>query len=360
VSAELSKLRIQIDEIDEQMVKLLNQRADLVLGVKAAKAKGKIDVYSPARERQIIERVRNLAEGGHFPKAALEKIFVNVVSATRSLIGEVRVGYLGPEASLSFEASRKQFGDHVQFHARMQLKEMFSEVESGALDFALIPFESPGGGVYADTLDLFARSTVRIVAEVSLQAHLLLLSDGSGMHDLKRVYADAASFSLADAWLRANLPHTELILEESAVSALKIARDEKESGVLVTESLAEKVDMPVLATIANVDDKFWSRYVVLGLKQPPASGHDKTSLLCSTQNRSGALCELLTPFSKSNVTLGKIESKVLPSVPNQVVFFVDLDGHTDDPEVQKALIEIQSMSTFYRDLGSYPQSAHSY
>lgn len=285
MSLELEKIRIEIDSTDRQLVELLNRRAELVLKVKEAKAKGKIDVYSPARERQIIERVRELAEGGCFPKAALERIFVSVVSATRSLIGEVKLGCLGPEGSLCFEAAKKQFGEDVLFSFCSDIGELFRLVESGELDFAVIPFDI-AGGVNEETLGRFVDVNVCIVAEV------LVRSDSS--------------------------------------------------------------------QLLGTDGKTFSRFVVLGAKEPPASGKDRTSLLCAGDNRSGALRELLEAFSQFGVTIDRLESKKISALSPATVFFLEFSRHVSDEQLQLALAELKSRSSYYRLLGSYPQAAHSY
>lgn len=164
----LEDLRKSIDEIDDNIVCLLNKRAELVLAVKAAKEKDKMDIYSPARERQILDRVSKLIESGHFPKQSVERIFSNIISATRSLIGELTVGFVGTDNSLSRQAASKQFGESVHFIPEKNVLDLVRKVESGESNFGVVATRVAGGGLVGPTYELLMDSKVFIIAEVEL------------------------------------------------------------------------------------------------------------------------------------------------------------------------------------------------
>lgn len=169
----LNELRAQIDKLDDEVVSLLNKRAELVLQVKTAKEKDKLDTYSPSRERQILDRVGKLAEAGKFPRAAVEKIFGTIISATRSLIGETSVAYVGPEFSLGHEASVKQFGEAVQHTALASVEDVISKVERGDVNYGIVPAESGGGGLVLKTFAALVASKLSVVAEVLVKERLV-------------------------------------------------------------------------------------------------------------------------------------------------------------------------------------------
>jgi len=167
----LCQLRERIDAVDEQIVGLLNQRADLVLGVKAAKHDGNIKTYSPAREALITERVLGLAQGGSFPKRAMRKIFIDLVSATRSLIGDLNIAYLGQDtASKSCLAAEHQFGEYVSFKAYQSIDEIFEAVEKGKVDYGVMPFWEGDAESFGTTVERFYHSSLQIVAELMMGA----------------------------------------------------------------------------------------------------------------------------------------------------------------------------------------------
>lgn len=264
---KLTQLREQIDKIDEDIVSLLKKRADCVLEVKKTKHSENIDVYSPLRERQILNRVSELAKGGNFPLHALETIFTNIVAATRSLIGELQIAFPGPDTSLAGAAARKQFGESVGFNPLVTLEEVLSKVECGEMHFAVV-------SVF-DSLESLLKSPLVVIAEVEVA-------------------------------------HT---------------------------------------TEAGVDT--CSRFFVLGNTIPPVSGNDKTSLLCAVEERSGALREILKPFSDRGISLLKISSNPIRMQAWEHMFFIDIAGHQDEKQVQSVLKELREMCSFVKVLGSY-------
>ena len=165
MTESLKSLREQIDKIDTDLVTLLNERAELVLEVKRAKKRENAEIYSPERERRILDRVRSLAAEGNFPAAALERIFVNIISATRSLIGETSVAFLGSEHSLARDAATDQFGQTVRFVSEDDLHGLVRKVEEGEVQYGLVPIRNTEGGLIYSTFDELMRSKLVIIAE---------------------------------------------------------------------------------------------------------------------------------------------------------------------------------------------------
>jgi chorismate mutase/prephenate dehydratase len=168
MSQKLDQIRVDIDKTDEELVRLLQKRAELVLQVKATKEKENIQIYSPGREREIIQRIMNLGQGGSFPKESLERIFRSIVSATRSLIGELVVGYLGDEISVASKSARKQFGEDVNFVSTSSIEELFGKVKSGEIHYGVFPVEVSESGLDSRLVELSVSSALSIVTEVDL------------------------------------------------------------------------------------------------------------------------------------------------------------------------------------------------
>jgi chorismate mutase / prephenate dehydratase len=356
VVSSLAGLRQQIDQIDEQVVTLLNKRAELVLGVRTAKARDGIDTYSPAREAQILDRVKRLAGGGPFPIAALERIFGAIISATRSLIGELNVSYVGPECTAGHEAAVKQFGEDVRFEPEASVEAVISRVLRGGSNYGVLPIETTETGLLVSTLSALADSGLQIVAEVDLHREFALIGQNSSLNELKRVYGEASSIAAAAHWLRTNLPHVELVLADSAAAASIPVRTDRSAAMVAAKTAAERFTLPVIASGIESSRDDISRFVVVGFRSPASTGRDKTSLLLTISDRPGILRDLLRPFAERGVTLLKIESKPRRGL-GEFVFCVDVLLHHEDPTFAQIVNELTPLCLSVRNLGSYPAAS---
>ena len=352
--AELDSLRSQIDIIDGDLVELLNKRAELVLSVKAKKSAGKLDIYSPARERQILDKVIERAKGGSFPTQSLERIFTHIVSATRSLIGELQVSYVGPEYSLGFDAALKQFGDDVHYVSEPSIEEVFAKVERQKVHFGVVPVRNAQQGMIEPTFDLLLHSSLKIIAELEIRERLHLFGHAENTSEVNCVYADSYNFSRTEAWLRAHLPAAKLVVEYALPNAVERVRSEERSALIALEVAGERFSLPEVARGIEQDNGADARFFVLGTTTPLPTGSDKTSLLCGVAEKAGALRALLEPFSRRGLSLLKIDSRPTRNKAWEYVFFIEIAGHTSEPAVQACLKELETLCTYVRVVGSYP------
>lgn len=355
MSAPLAAIRTRIDEIDAQLVDLLNQRAACVLQVKQAKAEGNIDIYSPERERQIIERVAALAKGGSFPTQALERIFSNIVSATRSLIGELGVSYAGAECSLAHVAALRQFGETVRYAPEISIDEVFAKVERGDAHFGVVPARLASTGTVVRTFDLLSQSNLVVIAEAEVHEQVSLIGEAPQLTGVTKVFGDIYNTTRAAEWLRTHLGHAELrVVENTARAVALCAADREHSAVVGLDHAAEQFQLPVIARGLQSETGADSRFFIVGSKTSPQTGQDKTSILCAVEERAGALREILKPFSDRGVTLLRIESRPMRTRAWEYVFIIDLEGHAAETRVKEAVDELSSCCSFVKVLGSYP------
>lgn len=359
----LAALRERIDQIDAQVVDLLNQRAACVLEVKRAKAEGNIDIYSPERERQILDRVTALAKDGNFPANALERIFGSIISATRSLIGELGVSYSGGECSIAHEASVTQFGETVRYTSEVSIEEVFAKVERGDAHYGVVPARLSSSGTVTKTFDLLSQSNLCVIAEIELHEHIALLGASSlaqpgerasNLTSIERVYGDMFASTRAGEWLRAHLPQAQIQVVESPARAAAMVASDPRAVMLGLERAAERFHLSILARGVQSETGIDSRFFVIGTKMPAVTGRDKTSLLCAVEERAGALRDILRPFAERGVTLVRIESRPLRTRAWEYVFLIDLEGHVADVPVKEAIDELSTICSFVRTLGSYP------
>ncbi len=360
---DLQILRDEIDRVDEQLVGLLNDRAQLSLRVKGAKEHSNLASYMPAREREVLERVLKLAGNGPFPKDALIRIFGNILSSSRFLQGEQIVSYLGPKGSSAFDAALQKFGRNANLQPDTSIKDIFEKVDSGLAHYGVVPLETSAGGLVNETLNAFLYSPARIISEVTKRSNLLLLAHRSGLDQIQRVFCDSCSVAMAERWMSINLPGVTIEVVASADLAAKRATESERSAALGTENVAETYHLTCIARGIE-EDCGSARYVVIGDTLVSSSGRDKTSLLCAVADKPGALLLILEPFARGGITLTKIESRVLSGnyVPSgqltaqggDYFFFVDLLGHQDDASVAKALRDLSAVCLGVHILGSYP------
>ncbi len=353
--ASISALRRHIDRIDDQLLRLLNQRADLALAIAEQKARTNSNVYAPGREKGVLVRLTR-ANPGPLPAPSVRAIFREIISASRSLEKSLTIAYLGPAATYAHLAARQQFGAAAEYRSSSTIAEVFADVESGRADLGVVPVENSTEGMVAHTLDRLVESTLRICAEVSLPIrHCLLARDGTAIDALERVVAHPQALAQCRRWLAVHLAGVPTEEESSNARAAERARDHAGTAAIAAEAAAEVYGLRVLAAGVQDEPGNLTRFLVLGPHDAEApSGDDKTSLVLSVRDEVGVLARMLKPFATHRIDLIKIESRPLRERPWEYFFFLDLKGHRRERRVQRALGEVERSALRLKILGSYP------
>jgi chorismate mutase/prephenate dehydratase len=353
--ASIPALRRQIDRVDDQLLRLLNRRAELALAIAEQKARSNSGVYAPAREKGVLARLAR-ASGGPLPESLVRAIFREIISASRSLEQRLRIAYFGPEGTFTHVAARQQFGAAADYRPVPSIAEVFHEVENARADLGVVPIENSTEGMVAHTLDLLADSSLRICAEISLPIqHNLLARRGTTIAKVKRVIAHPQALAQCRQWLVEHLPGVPTGAEASNARAAERARDESGVAAIAGQAAAEAYALAVLAESIQDEPGNLTRFVVLSAHdaaQP--SGDDKTSILFTVRDEVGILSRMLRPFAAHRIDLIKIESRPLRGRPWEYVFFLDLKGHRRERRVQRALGEVERAALRLKVLGSYP------
>jgi chorismate mutase/prephenate dehydratase len=349
---DLKRLRQQIDRLDKQIIKLLNDRAKVSLHIAGVKLKKGAGVYSPDRERDVFMRIKEANEGPLSGKA-VESIYREIMSASLSLSRPLRIAYLGPQATFTHLAALKRFGSQVQYVASDSITDVFVSVEKGASDYGVVPIENSIEGAVTHTLDMFMDSDLRICSQVILDISHNLLAR-CPRKAIKKVYSIAQVFGQCRIWLQENLPKVEKIEVSSTTRAAQIASKEKQSACIASALAAQVYKLKVLAPDIEDSSCNVTRFLVIGKADVPVTGHDKTSIMFSIRDRVGALHDMLVPFKKYKINLTKIESRPSKKKAWDYYFFIDLQGHHAQEHVKKALGELEKHCNFFKILGSYP------
>ena len=352
----LTKYRDQINEIDDQILRLLQKRAEISKQVGAVKAEtGVAEVYVPHRQKQIIERLK--AENhGKFPEAALEAIWTEILSASRSLQDLERVAFLGPVGSFGHLAAISHFGTSTEFIPVRPQIDIFTEVESGRADYGVVAIENSAQGTVRDVLERFQRTPLWICAETfqPIKQHLL---SKIPLVEIRYVYSHPQPFAQCKTWLRQHLSNVEQIEVISTSEAAERAAQEPAAAAIASELASEIYQVPIVAHSIMDDPDNTTRFFVIGKRIPEPSGHDRTSLFFAIPDKVGALHQALGILERAELNLSYLESLPSRAKPWEYIFFTEMEGHIADERVVVALEQLEELCRNVNVLGSYPRGS---
>jgi chorismate mutase/prephenate dehydratase len=349
----LNEYRKKIDELDEKIVKALNQRAKISQQIGQDKAKNKAGVYVSSREKEVLKRIKMLNKGP-MTDEALEAVYREVMSASLSLEKSLQIAYLGPEASFTNLAAVSKFGSQVTYVSCATISEVFHKVENGDCDYGVVPIENSIEGAVTNTFDLLVDSDLKICAHSSMEISHNLLSNTS-LDKVKKVYSKFEVFGQCRRWLQEHLPNADLMEVASTTRAAQIAAKEKNAAAIASLLAADIYHLRVVKKDIEDSSHNITRFLVIGQIDASPTGEDRTSLLFSIRDKVGALHDMLVPFYENQINLTKIESRPSKKKAWDYYFFIDFEGHREDPKVKKALERLDGMCKFLKVLGSYPR-----
>ncbi len=356
---DLGKLRGEIDAVDERLHGLLNERARLARAVGTLKSKDakSVDFYRPEREAQVL-RMAIARNHGPLRNEEIARLFREIMSACLAQEEPLKVVFLGPEGTFTQTALLKHFGHSVRAMPLTTIDEVFHEVETSSADFGVVPIENSTEGMVNHTLDRFIGSPLKICGEVELRIHQFLMGKVSSLSRVKRVCAHEQSLAQCRGWLAEHLPDAQRVPVSSNAEGARRARDEEGTVAIAGETAAEVYGLPVLAHEIEDRPDNTTRFFVLGRKLFRPSGHDRTTLLVSGKQseEAGVLFRLLEPLAAHGVSMTRIESRPSHKKKWDYVFFMDIEGHAEEPRVEKALNALRERASLFRVLGSYPRA----
>jgi chorismate mutase/prephenate dehydratase len=350
----LSPLRARIDQIDEEIIRLLRERLELAQRIgKIKEAKG-VQTFDLGREKQILKRVLELNQG-IFPEETLKVIYSEIIRACRSSQERPKVAFLGPEATFSHIASQHYFGTSAQFVPVETIVDVFEEVSSERAHFGVVPIENSIEGVVATTLDAIYEYGLKVCGEIYEAISHHLMNQTGKLEDIKKILSHPQAIAQCRKWLRKKLPSVPIETVSSTAFAAKWAAVDETVAAIASLMAAKIYHLQIVAK--NIEDlrgnstRFW----IIGKIEMPPSGEDKTSLIFSVADKPGALFEVLKCFAERKINLTKIESRPSKNEPWKYIFFLDCEGHIKDPEVADCLEEMQKYCIQVVWLGSYPK-----
>lgn len=351
--ASLDDLRRQIDLLDDQIVQVLNARADLARQIGVAKQTAGVGVFRPDREQEILERV-TARSVGPLPRHSLLAVYRELMSASFALEQPLRIGYLGPAGSHTHEAALGKFGASVEYEPLLDLRGVFEEIARGRVDYGVVPVENTTGGAVLDCLDAFVDHDVKICCEVQRAIHHHLLG-ASSMEELDTVYSRPEAYTQCQGWLAETGLAPKFSPVASTSRAAELAAATPRTAAVGGGLAGRLYGLQVLAENIEDNPKNTTRFFVLGREPTRPTGQDRTSLMFVTAHRAGALVEVLLVFQRRRINMTMITSRPCPGGDMEYNFFVDLDGHAEVEPLHGALEEAGRHCRTLRVLGSYPR-----
>ncbi len=355
----LANLRVQIDTLDQQLLDLLNRRARVAEQVGEIKRQEGSPFFRPDRVAQVIEKIQG-ANRGPLLNQHVAAIWREIMSACLALEAPQRVAVLGPEGTFTEQAAIEFFGSAANLIHCGSFDEVFHATAAGTAQFGVVGMENSTEGVVARSLDLFLRSPVHVVGEVSLLIRHNLLRQVNDLEDIEVVMAHPQALAQCQGWLSQHLPNAERRAVASNAEGARLAATNPTWAGVASERAAAQFGLHIVAHAVQDEAYNRTRFAVIALPQtmamPAASGRDCTSLVVSVPNRPGAVHDLLVPLKNYGVSMTRFESRPAKSGQWEYYFYIDIAGHPSQPHVAAALKELQGLCAFYKVLGAYPVS----
>ena len=356
----LDDLRTRIDEVDQQLVDLINQRAKLVVKIGDHKRASGVPIYAPHREAAVLEKIQRLNQGP-ISNVTLEAVYRELMSGSFALEQPLRIGYLGPVGTYSHLAATRHFGSSVAFEDLHAIQGVFEEVARGHVDYGMVPIENSTGGGITETLDAFLtyHGDLNIYGEVQLAVHFSLLANCKP-NEVKKIYSKSEAFMQCRNWLATQYPKAEQIPCESTAASVEKAKTEIDADptcgtAAIGSSLAGDI-YGLHQLFEQIEDRQSNitRFLILAKNETEMSGNDKTSIMFTTDDRPGSLVDVLNVFKRNSINLTHIDKRPSLEVNWDYTFFIDCIGHRKDTKFAEIIGEARAHCKQLTVLGSFP------
>ncbi len=346
----LEELRKGIDQIDDELLKLLNKRMQFVQEVGRLKQNDGSSIYRPEREREILERLNRQNDGALTPEA-IEAIFMEIFAVSRNLELPEKIAYLGPEGSYSHQAAESRFGALSYYLPLNSIEAVFKVLQNKEAKYGVVPIENNTEGAVGTTIDCLNKYDSKIVAELYVDIHHSFATLAEDLKDIKRIYSHPQGYNQCKNFLEEHfLMDVEFIPTYSTSAAAQKAKEDKEGAAICSAIAAKLYKLPI--HFEKIEDNLANRtrFLILSDFKNQRSDNDKTSIIAKTDNTPGSLVDFLKNFQDHGINLTKIESRPLREEQFKSMFFIDFKGHIDDQNIQDVIAKSPAEIKW---LGSY-------
>ncbi len=349
----LDEIRVKIDAIDTQLLKLLNERADLVHEVGVIKKRDGLEIYAPEREEALLRRLVEKSEG-RLPEKSIRAIYREIMSAALALEEDLKIAYLGPKGTWTHQAAIEKFGGSVHYLPQFNLSDVFDQVHRGLADYGVVPIENTTEGAVRHTLDLFAKTPLKICAQLLIPVHVCLMSLEE-LNDIRKVFGHPGVLAQSRDWLRQHLGDAEQVTVSSTERAATLAKEE-EGSAAVGSLLAARINQvpPIARNIEN--ETHTTRFVVVGRRECPPTGNDMTAICVADEINTTSVIETLRALADLEVDVAQMESHPTGK-KDRFSFYLEIKGHITEPHLQQTVRTLEGKGQRVTVLGSFPRPA---
>lgn len=358
----LNEYRKNIDEIDKKLVKLFEERMDTAKKVGEYKKARNMDVLNSAREAEVLKSRVSLLENKDYAPYA-EDFFEHIMSLSRKLQSGIvknyedapSVCYCGDPGCYAEEAGAKFFGEGAKLYGTTSFAEVFKTVETGGVEYGVLPIENTSTGFIRDVLDLLATYNCNIVGETAISIrHCLLGIEGSKLCDIREIYSHEQGISQSSEFLSELTNVKTIPYINTATSAKYVANSgDKTKAAIASERAAILYGLAVLKKNINQKTINTTRFIIISKENTQIKDADKISVAFRLEHKSGSLCRVLSHFSGAGLNLMHIESRPLVDKNYEYLFHVDFSGNLSQECVQEALGKVKGECTMLKVFGNY-------
>ncbi|MEO2262293.1 prephenate dehydratase [Lachnospiraceae bacterium HCP28S3_F9] len=373
----LEELREKLDQVDDQIVELYEQRSKLTEEVGEYKIRNGIKVFDRQREHDKLQNVAAKATTD-FNKKGIREIFEQLMSISRkkqyqqlveagalgrlpfievdSLNAEhARIVFPGTEGAYSQAAMQDYFGENCNSFYVRTFRDAMESIEEGAADFAVLPIENTTAGAVDEMYDLLVEFENYIVAETIIPiTHTLSGLPGTKLSDIERVYSKGVALMQASRYLDEHSDWQQISVANTAIAAKKILDEQDMTQAAVCSAYAAKVHgLEILEDNINDNPNNFTRFIVVTNQKIFLKDAKKISICFEVPHESGSLYHLLSHFIYNDLNMSKIESRPIEGRNWEYRFFVDFEGNLADAAVKNAIRGLREESRSLKILGNY-------
>jgi len=349
---DLDGARKKINKIDDDMVRLLNERAATCKELGKIKPGLNMEVLDMARESQILERVTSAS--AEAPPDGIRSVYKEIISMCRNIQRPTSVAYLGPAGSFSHEAATLAFGNSSRFSPCRRIKKIFIEVEIGRSDVGVVPLENSIEGAVNETLDCFIDYPLAITGEIQLRItqNLIVNPQVESLTEIERIYSHPQAMAQCDGYMTKYLSDKDIVATESTARAAEHVLRDIKGAAISSKAAAELNGLKIYEAGIEDTPNNYTRFATIHKGDPPKEGA-KTSAIFALEHVPGSLAEILVMFAKRDVNITMVLSRPMPSRSWEYYFYIDFEGSLSDENVALALKDVRGKTRFLRVLGSY-------
>ena len=369
----LEDYRVEIDKIDREITQLLEKRMNVAKAISKYKMENNMQIFHPDREKMVIEKNKGYLENKEYEEL-VESFYDNLMYLSRLVQQKeiypenkiytkpykndrenLVVGYQGVAGSFGNEAMLKYFKNIKEAKSYEKFEEVFKAVESGEIEYGILPVENSSTGGIGTVEDLLKEYNLYIVGEECIKISQNLVGiKGATVDDIKEVYSNPQGFEQSTKFFDKHKNYNLIPYSNTAISA-KLVSDlkDKSKAAIASERAAKLYDLKIIKKDVNDLKNNYTRFIVIGRDLECDETCDKVSILFSVEDTSGGLYNLIRDIKEFGLNMSKIESRPNRNNPWNYIFFVDFDGNLFDENIKQAVNVIARNSKYFKLLGCY-------